>query len=122
MSKHCVPNCREMIRVQCWTGHWVITCVYRVSEVEKSSQMNHKTLYFSNVSLSKASISSIHIILFTVETHKDKRGVTAVFQNKEINCLAADKKKLSRLHFCDAIEPMSIDRSAISGVSIKDSS
>lgn len=64
----------------------------RVSEEEKWSQMNHKTLYLSKVAKG-ASISFIPIMSFTVETHKDRDGVVAVFQYNGMSCRAADGKK-----------------------------
>lgn len=54
------------------------------------------------------------------QTHSDSGGVVAVFQNKGINYLAANSEKCNKLSFLDAIEPGSIDKSAISGVGFRD--
>lgn len=80
--------------------------VARLSEEEKRSQINHKT------------ISSILIMLFTVETHNDSGGVVAVFQHNGMSCRAADRKKQRMPLFCDAIDPGSIERKEIVGVDV----
>lgn len=82
--------------------------------MEKSIHISHRTLNLSNVSLSIANISSIRMMSFTVETRKDKGGVVVVFQNRGISCLAADRKKRSKLSFWDAMEPGSVDKKATS--------
>lgn len=65
----------------------------RASELEKSIQTYHEILNFSKESLSIARNPSICIISLTVETHKAKEGGTFDFQNREINCLSAERKK-----------------------------
>lgn len=47
---------------------------------------------------------------------KTRGGGVVVFQNREISCLAADRKKRSRVRFWEPMEPGSIDNKAISGV------
>lgn len=95
---------------------------FKASETEKSSQTNHRILYFSKVSLSNASISSIHMISLIVETHKDKGGVVTISRNNRISCLAAERNKRNRLHVWEATAPGSIDKNVIWEVGVKDSS
>lgn len=67
----------------------------------------------SKMSLSRAIISSMHMISLTAETQVDRGGVVVVFQKRGISCLAADRKKRSRVRLWEATEPGSIDNSAI---------
>lgn len=66
--------------------------------------MAHRTLHLSWVLLSSASISSILMTSFTVDTHNDNGGVVVVFTlfsllESGISCQAADKKKTEETSF-----------------------
>ena len=52
----------------------------RESEEEKWSHTSHSDVYLSKVSLSRASISSILMVSFIIETQRDNGGVAVDFQ------------------------------------------
>lgn len=83
--------------------------IFGASEVEYSIQISHRVLNLSNVSLSKAIISSIRMMSLTTETQEDRRGVVVVFQRRGISCLVADRKNRSRVSFCVGMEPGSME-------------
>lgn len=59
----------------------------------KADPNKPQNLIFIKGALSSASISSVLLMSFTVETHNDNGGVVAVFQYNEMRCRAADRKK-----------------------------
>lgn len=76
---------------------------------------------FSQLSIPLACFSFISIKSFMRSTHAFREGGT-VFQNQGMSCLAAHRKKLRRFVFWDLIEPVRMERSAILGEGVRDSS